>query len=193
MLALFIKSRYTLFAVGILMVFLGGLWLNQTQPKRPSITQPQSPLIDFGQSVFNEVPKNPDAIFINRRFDYCEGCTFIGIWELYATNQSWDTVVAFYRARLQGTRWDCALVVNNYSCAVDAQSYPQIVINYNLGRSTVWYDRTSTQRALATGQTVYLIHMVFVENQAAFEQACPPGSLNTQTCQMQTWSSDDAK
>jgi hypothetical protein len=35
--------------------------------------------------------------------------------------------------------------------------------------------------------------MVFVEKQEAFEQYCPPGSHDAQTCQMETWSSDDAK
>ncbi len=89
--------------------------MDTIEPTQPFIAQPTRPLISFGQSIIDEIPKNPDAIFINRRYGYCEKCTFIGIWELYATNQSWDTVVAFYRTRLQGTRWNCDLVVNRYT------------------------------------------------------------------------------
>jgi hypothetical protein len=143
---------------------------------------------------FHNIPALDKTVLVHQRYYVCSKCLFAGTMALYATNLSWDTVQAFYRNYGANAGLECGgdspggLMHCQWSFG-NASEEQQLNVGVNLGNSELWYSPVeASKKAIALGQTIYLIQIVHFRDKGIYNSLCPVEALNA--CASQWWETE---
>lgn len=195
---MFKKWRFWLFVSLALITTISALFLLNAFEK----WRIKSRTLEHLQGAFDDIPASSEVKLIHQRFYGCTKCRFAGMMALYATDLPPETVRTFYLDYLQNSQWDSVGQWEGHNNGqrnqwgaganwpfADADSRQQtfsFLASESKHTSELWFTpNEATRKAIASGQTVYIIQIVYTEDRDVRERRCPP--YGGDTCERDWW------
>lgn len=121
----------------------------------------------YPQRVANTIPVPPGVTLVESGSGYVRKCKTSGIRQYFTTNESWDTITAYYASHLQH-EWDSLESITSYRQRINKYE----VLIFNIDQIDVSIENYRDKRHLFTGSTNYFVGILYEQDTRLYDTIC---------------------